>query len=117
MLSAKKILLPLVAACLGSSVLHAGESCQAEFTHKWSEYAHIVDLLRPEKGGQARVFAADGSEFTAGQVMWMKGQIKRIEQACARRDQTDAARLLAGVQDLVKSHQRASTTVSALATR
>lgn len=108
MFSSKKILFPLVAACLGSPVLYANEPCQAEFTHKWHECAHIVDLLRPEKAGQERVFAADGSEFTAGQVMWMKGQMKRIAQACARSDQADATRLLTGVQDLVKSHRRAS---------
>jgi hypothetical protein len=107
MLSSKKILIPLVVACIGSPALYAGE-CQAEFTHKWYDSAHIVGFMRPEKAGQVRVFAADGSEFTAGQVMWMKGQLKRIEQACGRGDQTDATHLLAGVQDLLKSHQRVS---------
>ena len=28
----------------------------------------IVDALRPDKPGQARVSASDGSEYTAGQV-------------------------------------------------
>ena len=102
----KKILVPVVVACIGSPVLHASE-CRSEWARKWLDCAHLVDMLRPDKPGQARVFASDGSEFTAGQVMWMKGQLRLAERACARGDRTDATRLLTGVLDLVKSHQRA----------
>jgi hypothetical protein len=108
MLSSKKFLIPLAVLCVGSPVLHASEPCQTEFTTKWHDCAHIVDWLRPEKAGQVRVFASDGSEFTAGQVLWMKGQLRLVGQACARGDQADAAQRLTGVQDLVKSHRRAS---------
>ena len=103
----KKVLIPLVVACIGSPLLHAGESCETEL-RKWRDCERIVDVLRPDKPGQMRVFAADGSEFTAGQVMWMKGQLRRVEHACARGDQADAARLLTEVRALVEAHRRAS---------
>jgi ATP-dependent protease HslVU (ClpYQ) peptidase subunit len=71
----------------------------------------IVDSLRPDKTGQARVFAADGSEFTAGQVLWMKGQLRKVAALCATGaagDQAEATRLLAQVRELIRSHQRNS---------
>ena len=108
MSSSKKVLIPLVVACIVSPLLHASESCETELTRKWRDYERIVDVLRPEKPGQMRVFAADGSEFTAGQVMWMKSQLRQVEHACARGDQADAERLLTEVRDLVEAHRRAS---------
>ncbi len=107
MSSSKKVLISLVVACIGSPLLHASESCDTELTRKWRDSERIVDALRPEKAGQLRVFAADGSEFTAGQALWMKGQLKRVEHACARGDQADAARLLTEVRDLLEAHRRA----------
>jgi hypothetical protein len=38
----------------------------------------------------------------------MKSQLRLIEQACARGDRAEATRLLAAVQELLKTHQRAS---------
>jgi hypothetical protein len=108
MSSSKKVLIPLVLACIGSPLLHAGESCETQLTRELRDCEHIVEALRPEKAGQVRVFAADGSEFTAGQVMWMKGQLRLVEQACARGNQADAARLLTEVRNLVEAHRRAS---------
>jgi hypothetical protein len=55
-----------------------------------------------------RVFASDGSEFNAGQAQWMKGRLRAVERACARGDQAEAAKILADVQELLKSHRRAS---------
>ena len=108
MSSSKKVLIPLVVACIGSPLLHAGESCETELARELRDCERIVDVLHPEKAGQLRVFAADGSEFTGGQVMWMKGQLRLVERACARGDQADAARLLTEVRDLVEAHRRAS---------
>lgn len=108
MSSAKQVLIPLVVACIVSPLLHASESCDSELTRKLRDCARLVDILRLEKAGQERVFAADGSEFTAGQVMWMKGQLLAVEHSCARGDQADAARVLAEVRELVKAHRRAS---------
>src|SRR5580700_6529271 len=89
------------------SLSHAAESCDASFTQQYHERARIVDSLRPDKGGQLRVFAPDGSEFTAGQARWMQGQLHQVEEACVRGDQMRAAQLLAEVQQLLKSHRKA----------
>jgi hypothetical protein len=51
----------------------------------------IVDSLRPDRPGQVRVFASDGSEYTVGQALWMKGQLRSVLQACAQADETTAA--------------------------
>jgi hypothetical protein len=50
-----------------------------------------IDLLRPDRRGLVRVFASDGSECTAGQALWMKGQSRSLLQACAQADETTAA--------------------------
>jgi hypothetical protein len=71
----------------------------------------LVDSLRPDKAGQMRVFAADGSEFNAGQVQWMKGQLRKFDKLCASgaaEDEAQAAKVLAGVQELLDSHRRRS---------
>jgi hypothetical protein len=101
-----KFLSCILVAC-AVSLAHAAESCDASFTEQYHERARIVDSLRPDKGGQVRVFALDGSEFTAGQARWMQGQLHKVEEACGRGDQVRAAQLLADVQELLKSHHRA----------
>lgn len=90
------------------SLAHAAEGCDGSFTEQYRDCTRIVDSLRPDKGGQARVFAADGSEFTAGQARWMQGQLHKIEESCRRGEQAQASQLLRDVQELLKSHGRAS---------
>jgi len=90
------------------SLAHAAEGCDASFTRQYRDCTRIVASLRPDKGGQARVFAPDGSEFTAGQARWMQGQLHKIEESCERGDQVRAAQLLTELQELLKSHHRAS---------
>src|SRR5215467_8390560 len=78
---------------------------------EYRDTARLVDSLRPEKPGQMRVFAADESEFNAGQALWMKSQLRRISSLCARGDaanRREAAKRLAEVQELLKSHHRSS---------
>jgi hypothetical protein len=104
----RKLTLPVVVSCLVSSGVFASDDCDATFTRTFHDCVRIVDSLRPEKAGQMRVFAADGSEFNAGQAQWMKGRLHAVERACARGDQAEAARILAEVQDMLKSHRRAS---------
>ena len=101
-----KILGCLLIPCV-VSLSHATEGCDASFTQRYHESERIVGSLRQDKGGQARVFAVDGSEFTAGQARWMLGQLHRVKEACMRGDQEQAARLLAEVQELLKSHHTA----------
>ena len=102
-----KFLGSILVACAGS-VCHATEGCDIALTAQYHESARIVESLRPDKGGQARVFAVDGSEFTAGQARWMQGQLHEVEVACARGDRARAAQLLADVQELLRSHHRVS---------
>jgi hypothetical protein len=91
---------------LASSTL-AYASCSTPFTDKFTGAERIVDSLRPGKPGQMRVFASDGSEFTAGQALWMKGQLRSVLQACVRGDEVSAASSLHGVTDLLRTHHRA----------
>src|SRR6266436_10408902 len=102
---ASKFLSCIVLAC-AVSLSYAAERCDAAFTEQYHDCVRIVDSLRPDKGGQARVFAVDGSEFTAGQARWLQGQLHKVAQACARGDQAQAAQLLAEAQELLKSHHR-----------
>lgn len=106
-MSSSKFTLPVLVACLVSSGAFATEGCDPAFTRTFHDCVRIVDSLRPEKAGQMRVFASDGSEFNAGQAQWMKGRLHAVEIACARGDQAEAAKILAQVQELLKSHQRA----------
>jgi hypothetical protein len=102
-----KFLSCLVITC-AVSLAHAAEACDASLTDQYRNSLRIVDSLRVEKGGQARVFAADGSEFTAGQARWMRGQLREVKEAGGRGDQVHATELLRQVQELLRSHRRLS---------
>jgi hypothetical protein len=104
----KKILLTLAAGCLAASIGFAHESCDPGFNQQYHDCLRIVNSLRLDKPGQMRVFASDGSEFTGGQALWMRGQLRQVDRACAGGDQVGAARLLRGVQELVTARQRQS---------
>jgi hypothetical protein len=98
-------------ALLIASVGFAAVGCDESATEQYHHAERIVDSLRPEKPGQMRVFAADGSEFNAGQASWMKARLRKYAQLCAHgspEDLAEAAKILAEVQDLLKSHQRQS---------
>ena len=105
-MSSRLILAPVVLA-LVTSVAHAGACDRGE--RQYRDSVHRVDLLRPEKPGQMRVFSADGSEFNAGQVQWMKVRLRELAASCARGtpdDEARAARLLQDVRQLLDSHKR-----------
>ena len=90
---------------LGSPpITHA--DCSLALTEQIASVERIVDSLRPDKAGQMRVFASDGSEFTAGQALWMKGQLRGIQRECIKGDYDSAATQLRGVQELLKAHRR-----------
>jgi hypothetical protein len=88
-----------------STLTHA--SCSTAFTENLAGAERIVSSLRPDKPGQIRVFASDGSEFTAGQALWMKGQLRSVVEACARDNEVSAASSLRGVTDVLNAHHRA----------
>jgi hypothetical protein len=101
-------LLVWTAAFMVATAGYAKDFCASQ---QYRDCLWAVDSLRPDKAGQARVFAADGSEFTAGQALWMRAQLRKVARLCASgspEDQTEAARVLAEVSQLLKSHQRSS---------
>jgi hypothetical protein len=106
-----RVIVCAAAAWLTASVANAGTGCDAVSLSELRHTQSMVDSLRPEKPGQVRVFAGDGSEFTAGQAQWMKGQLREVEKLCAHGsagDEAKAAQLLAEVDALLRSHQRKS---------
>jgi hypothetical protein len=90
---------------LASSLTYA--NCGPTFTERFASAAHIVNSLRPDKPGQVRVLAFDGSEYTAGEATWMKGRLHSALQSCARGDESSAASSLRGVTSLLSAHHRA----------
>jgi hypothetical protein len=105
-----RILLIAAATCLTASISYANAGCDAQLLQQYRECSRLVDSLRPDKWGLARVYAYDGSEFTAGQALWMKGQMREFTKLCASdspADQAEAARILSQVQGLLQAHHRA----------
>lgn len=103
-----KVLVLAVTVCSAISAAGADEVCDRK-SQAYRDCVYMVDSLRPEKAGQMRVFAADGSEFNAGQVQWMKAQLRKFERLCdsgTPADHAEAQKVLAGVQELLKSHRR-----------
>ena len=91
--------------CLSPVLTHA--ACSVRLTESLVRAERIVDSLRPEKSGQQRVFAVDGSEYTAGQAAWMRAQLSLVLRSCARGDESDATMHLQGVLDLLRAHHSA----------
>jgi hypothetical protein len=108
-MSNKRWVLSSVAVLLSSSAFaDIVVRCDDKLNTTLHECERIVGSLRADKAGQMRVFANDGSEYTAGQAAWMKSQLRFIAKACADGAVDDAARRLAEVQELLKEHHRAS---------
>jgi hypothetical protein len=97
----------VASACLLACSTLSHASCSTAFTAQVASAERTVGSLRPDKPGQIRVFASDGSEFTAGQALWMKGQLRFVQQACAQGDEVSAGSSLHGVTDLLNAHRRA----------
>ena len=91
----------LLSALACAMPLHA--ACSRPVTGSLVGAERMVGSLRPEKGGQARVFAYDGTEFTAGEALWMKGRLRLAAAACARSDDAGARPYLKQVMDLLRS--------------
>ena len=105
-----RVVVGTVALCLLTvGAAYAGSPCDGASGPEYRECVRLVDSLRPDKAGQARVFAVDGSEFTAGQAQWMRGQLRKVERLCASAapaDQAEAERVLAEVHELIASRHR-----------
>lgn len=101
-----KVAISCALALLGAPVSYADAGCDPALIVALQSSDRVVASLRADKPGLARVFAVDGSEFTAGQSQWMRGQLKKSSRACARGDAAEAERSLAGVRELIGSHRR-----------
>jgi hypothetical protein len=97
----------IASTCLLASSPLTHASCSAEFGEQFAGAERIANSLRPDKPGQIRVYGADGSEFTAGQALWIKGQVRSIEQDCARGDEAAAISSLHEVSNLLNARRRA----------
>jgi hypothetical protein len=83
-------------------------ACDENFSASLRDCQRIVGSLHPDKPTQMRVFAADGSEFTAGQATWLKGQLRLIAEACASGHAAEASHRLIEVQKVLSEHHRAA---------
>jgi hypothetical protein len=90
---------------MASKLAHG--NCSPIFTKEYASAERIVDSLRPDKPGQMRVYAYDGSEYSAGESLWMKGQLRSVLHAGVRGDDASAASTLHSVTDLLNSQHRA----------
>ena len=88
-MSSSGFVLILGSTYLMASSLQAG--CSPALTEEIASAERIVDSLRPDKAGQMREFASDGSEYSAGEAQWLKGQLKSILGSCGRGDEAAAA--------------------------
>jgi hypothetical protein len=96
----------VASSCLMASTL-AHATCSPSFSEQLARTERVVDSMKPDKPGQVRVSAFDGSEYTAGETLWMKGQLRSVLEACARGDEASATSTLYGVTELLYSHHRA----------
>ena len=91
---------------LVSMTARANGTCDPATTSELHTLQRLAHSIRVDKPGLPRVYALDGTEFTAGQALWMKGQLREVEAACVRSDRADAAQRLETVQELVRARSR-----------
>jgi hypothetical protein len=90
---------------LAASPVLADGRCSLEMQKSFREAKRIVDSLRLDKAGQMRVFAIDGSEYTGGEALWMKGQLRDVATACEKGDAAAAVQHLQAVLATLKVHR------------
>jgi hypothetical protein len=78
--------------------------CDAATASKLRALERFADSVRVDKPGLARVYAQDGTEFTAGEALWMKGQLRSADTACARGNSAGAGQRLQAVDRLIQAH-------------
>jgi hypothetical protein len=94
----------LASAFLVASPSLSHANCAPQLNERLAGAERVVDSLRSDKPGQMRVFASDGSEYTAAEALWMKGQLRSVLRACSQGDETAATSTLSGVTELLKAH-------------
>jgi hypothetical protein len=91
---------------LSGTLAHA--ECSPSLMSQLVHAQRIIDSLRPDKAGQMRTYAIDGSEYTAGQALWLKAQLRATVRACAEGNEASAAARLRDVVSLLEAHHRVS---------
>jgi hypothetical protein len=94
----------LALSFLASAAARADLACDAATANELRALERFADSVRVDKPGLARVYAQDGIEFTAGEALWMKGQLRGAETACARGDPSGAGQRLQAVESLIQAH-------------
>ena len=98
-----KIVPVAAVAILSWTAAAAQEGCNSELELSIKRYSQVIHSLRPDKPGQAHVYAADGSAFTPAEAFWMQGQLRKIETACKLDASPDALERLGQVRWLINS--------------
>jgi hypothetical protein len=93
---------------LGLGLLGCGTSawadCDPALLASMRDAERLVDPMRADKPGQARVFAADGSEYSAGQVRWLAAELHTAERNCRAGNFAAAREHLTAVEDTLTAH-------------
>lgn len=110
--SSVRILAALSLCLLASNAARATttSACDAPLLDAVNDARAIVLSLRPEKPGQSRVIANDLSEYTGGQSIWMRDELRVVERACLHDEGVEATRHLQAVLELLRSHGSARAT-------
>ena len=94
------------ALTLAMATPQAIAGCSRELAASFVSAERLVSYLRPETAGVASVFAYDGSEYTAGEALWMKAKLRTVMEECGRNDEAHALPPLQEVLSLVRAHHQ-----------
>jgi hypothetical protein len=97
----------VIVLSLAALEANAGTGCDAGLTVPLQGALRLVRSMHGDKPGQARVFAADGQEFTAGTARWMSAELEIARRACARGDSATASVHVDAVRNLLQAHSPA----------
>jgi hypothetical protein len=88
-------------AAVGFNAMAAAQ-CEPPVAATLRTAAQKVAALHLDKPGQARVFAADGSQYTAAAVLRMTAELRHAERACSRGDAAEASKHLDDLRELLR---------------
>ena len=98
-----RFVLALILAASAGSAAAAADRCGTSADASFEHYYRVVNSLRPDKPGQAIVYASDGLRFSAAEALWLRGQIRAADRNCALGNSAAAMQQLQGVRTLIDS--------------
>jgi hypothetical protein len=100
----------VLALGLGLGFLGCGSSawafCDPALLSSMRDAERLVGTMRADKPGQARVFAADGSEYSAALARWLAAELRAAEENCREGKFAAAREHVSAVQDTLTAHAR-----------